>query len=185
MTRVAMVKPVVMIAVPAGNCFALHTSEARLARVEEMVVRNGNVLRFTLDVHSAVALGLISIAAWLAIEEVAVMNPHVRIARVERDGIVHAANYTDVANLHTFAVTHQHTETVERGIVANALDGDGHIAVFVLALYLKAFATRLKAVHIAILDGANHTNGQWRGVVAFLIIVDDVLQALCRGVFRR
>ena len=185
MTRIAMVEPVVMIGVPAGYCFALHATEARLACVEEVVVRNGNVLRFTLDVHRAVTLGLIGIAARLAVEEVAVMNPHVRVARVERDGIVHAANDADVANLYTFAVTHQHTEAVEGGIFADALDGDGHVAVFVLALHLQAFATRIETVHIAILDSADHTNGQWRRVVAFLIIVDDVLQALCRGVFRR
>ena len=138
LARVAVVKPVMMEGHPAVGRLALHAAQTGLATVNEMVVRDGDVCRLSLDVHRAVALSLVGIAAGIAIEEVHVVNPDIAVVGIQRQAVVHAEHDGEVTELHVTAVTAQDAKAPDGSIVAHALQGDGNVGKGTLALHLQS-----------------------------------------------
>ena len=179
--RVAVVEPVVVVGHPVVGGLALHAGKTALAAVDEVVVRDSDVFRTFLDVHCTVALGLVGVAARFAVEEVHVVNPNIGVVGIQRQNIVHTEHDGEVAELRVLASVDEDAEAPDGGIVADALDGDGHFAVGSLTLYLQSLCRGIEAVHIVGLDGADDADGKRRGVVALLVECDDVLKSFTSG----
>ena len=100
---VGVIEPVVVVADVVGAALALHAAERHLARIPEVVVGVGVILRVALQVERAVALGLIGVAAGAAVEEVDVVDPSVEVVAVERYAVVGTEHDAEVAQLHIVA----------------------------------------------------------------------------------
>ena len=88
-----------------------------------MVVGDSSKSRAILHVDRTVALHLISLRTWLAIEEVAVVNPVVVVVCIHRHSIVAKEHYAEVTNLQSPGAFETYTVAVECCIVAYALKG--------------------------------------------------------------
>ena len=82
MTRVGVIEPVVVVGDVIGF-IASHAAERGFAGVPEAAVGGGHIFRAGLQVHSAIALHLVSVLPCLSIEQVEVMHPDVAVFRVE------------------------------------------------------------------------------------------------------
>ena len=131
MTGVTVVKPVMMI----GDIvhLILVGVQVTLARVPVVVVRDSGKER-TLHIEAAIALGLVT-AFVLTIEDIKVVPPDMLVVGIKADTVLGMHHDTQVPQLHITAVATEHTEAVEGGIIAHALDGEVH--VLALAFHLQ------------------------------------------------
>ena len=130
-----------------------------------------------LGVQRAIALGLVAIAAGVAVEEVVVVDPDVAIGLLEADVValtgvvVHKA---DVANLDIFAGFDDQAETVEDGIVAHALDGD--TSAITIAIQIE-----VALVHIGrVSDIADEADGKGLGAAVLHAVRNNIGNARLR-----
>ena len=147
MTRIRVVIPVVV----EGDkvvCTLTQTAKIRLAGIVEMVIGECAVLGVALEVKCAVALCLVGITAGLAIEEVNIMYPYHLVLCVYADAVVHTEHDTEVAQLYTRCVTDEEAEAPDGSIITDTLDGDVHLAIFLLPLNLQTFARTAECIHV-------------------------------------
>ena len=132
MAGVAVVKPVVVVGHVINLVFI--RIEVALAGVPIVVGRNSSI-ECAFYVEATVTLCLVATFV-LTLEDVEIMTPQVLVISIETDTVFRMHHDAQVAKLYISAVAHQDTETVERGIIANTLDGEVH--VLPLALYLQS-----------------------------------------------
>ena len=134
-TRVRMVEPVVVISNIVRTSFTLHTTHRSLTIIPEAVVSYSNILRVSLDIYSTVTFSLIGSATLLAIEEIHVVNPHMRVIGIKRHCIIQATHNSKVTEFNTNSFSKQETETIYSSIITDALECHIHLS----ALNLQTF----------------------------------------------
>ena len=149
-----------------------------------MVIREGQVLRVTLEVECTVSLGLVGITTCLAIEEVNVVYPYHSVLGVDAHAVVHAEIDTEVAQLNHRRITDEEAEAPDSSVVTHTLNGDVHVLIGLGTLNLQTLVA-FQFVHVTVLDGTNDTHAKGTLLVtavaiAFLVTIDDVLQT-CIG----
>ena len=78
-TRVGMIKPVVMIGHIVRQRILFHAAHSGFAGVPEMVIRNRHILRVSFHINSSVAFFLVACRTGAAIETVNMMHPHMAV----------------------------------------------------------------------------------------------------------
>ena len=168
MTRVGMVEPVMVVRNIVRTGLALHTEHVGLTSIPVAVVRHGDILGVSLDICSTVALAVVTRTA-LAVEDICMVNPDVRVVGVERNTIVHAAHHTDVAELYTLAVAYQESETANSCIVTDTLDGDRHFCIGILTFNLDTLLRATYAVKVVLLHQTDEAESD-RSLVDTLLV---------------
>ena len=138
-TRVRMVEPVVVISDIVRTRFTLHTTHRSLTIIPETVVCYSYILRVTLDIYSTITLGLVSSTTLLAIEEIHVVNPYMRVIGIKRHGIIQATHDSKVTELYTLGITKQETKSIYSSIFTDSFKSHVHFRVSTLTLNLQTF----------------------------------------------
>ena len=121
-TRVRMVEPVVMISNPVFTSFTLHTTHRSLTIIPKAVVSDSNILRITLDIYSTITFSLVGSTTLLTIEEIHIVNPHIRVFGVKRHSIIQATHDSKVAELYTHCLSKQETEAIYGSIITDTFE---------------------------------------------------------------
>ena len=171
-----MVVPVVVIrdVVAFGRTF-LEPEQVRLAVVPEMVIAERNV-RGKLAVKRAIALHLVLVATRIAVEEVAVVHPHVLVVLLQADVVALVAVHvhdSEVADFHVLRVLDADAPAVHCRVGTNALHR--YVGVFGLAEvnHHVTLHERIGIRHVA--DNAQVERSR---LVALLVAIQNALEAL-------
>ena len=124
MTGVGVVEPVVVIGDPVFSCLTCHTAQGHLSGIPEVVIRNGNVLGIVLQIHRAVALGLVSIASSCTVENVIVMNPDVIVICFQCDTVIAEQHNSQVTDLNASCSLAADTEAIAYSVLTDTFNGD-------------------------------------------------------------
>ena len=132
-TGVGVVVPVMVVGNVVNDCIAV-TVKMNLTAIPEVVVGMSYVLRF-LGIKLTVALCLVGIRACIAVEEVAVMNPHMVVILLKTDVIALGAvtvHESKVSYLYVRGGLDTDTEAIYSSICAYTLEGKTNAVVIVL-----------------------------------------------------
>ena len=136
-TRVRMVEPVVMISNPVFTSFTLHTTHRSLTIIPEAVVSYSNILRIALDVYSTVTLSLVGSTTLLAIEEIHVVNPYMRVISIKRHSIIQATHDSKVTELYTLSLSKQEAEAIYGSIITDTFECHIHLSSLNLQTFCR------------------------------------------------
>ena len=120
MTRIGMVKPVMMIAYIVRTSFTLHTTQRGFSTVPKMIVRERTVTRVVFHIQRSVSFLLVCVTAGSSIEEIHMVYPSM-LGSLQLNTIIIEVNQADVTHLHFSTIVEGHSKTVECSIIANTL----------------------------------------------------------------